>query len=161
MPQVLPGQTIPGHTAPAQPRQVLPAWAKPVGVGALGLGGLIWIATVDPNEPGHYPTCPSLWLAGIYCPGCGSLRGIHALTHLDFAALVGMNPALLLALPYLGWAWVFWLLRSVGLAQRKRLAPAWVLWTLFGALLAYWVLRNIPALAPWLAPGGVVAPAFS
>jgi hypothetical protein len=71
-----------------------------------------------------------------------------------------MNPALLLAIPYLLWAWAFWLLRSLGKAQRKRLAPAWAIWALFGAILSYWVLRNVPAFAEWLAPGGVVAPAF-
>jgi hypothetical protein len=154
-------QALPDQTTPTAQRRALPAWAKPVVVAGLGITGLIWVATVDPNEPGHYPTCPSLWLAGIYCPGCGSLRGLHALTHLDFAGVVAMNPALLLAVPYLGWAWVFWLLRSVGKAERRRLAPAWVLWALLGLLLGYWVLRNVPALALWLAPGGVVAPAFS
>jgi hypothetical protein len=71
-----------------------------------------------------------------------------------------MNPALLLAVPYLLWAWAFWLLRCLGKAERKRLAPAWALWTLLGAILAYWALRNVPAFAEWLAPGGVVAPAF-
>jgi hypothetical protein len=134
---------------------------KPVAVGLAAAGLLTWIAIVDPNQPGHYPTCPSLALLGIYCPGCGSLRGIHALTQLDFFAVLAMNPALLPAIGYLAWAWIAWLLRSIKKLPRRLLAPAWVGWTIFATMIIYWVLRNIPALAPWLAPGGLPAPAFS
>ncbi|MDR1431858.1 MAG: DUF2752 domain-containing protein [Propionibacteriaceae bacterium] len=137
-----------------------PSWVKPALAGVAGVAVMLLVGFVDPNQRGFYPTCPSLLLTGTYCPGCGSLRALHALAHLDFAGALGMNPALLLAIPYLLWVWTFWLLRTLGKAQRKRLAPAWTLWALLGAILTYWALRNVPALAPWLAPGGVVAPAF-
>ena len=49
------------------------------------LGGvavaLATLATVDPNQPGHYPTCPFLATTGFYCPGCGALRAVHDLLH--------------------------------------------------------------------------------
>ena len=38
---------------------------------------------VDPNQPGHYPTDPFLAITGLYCPGCGTLRALHALARGD------------------------------------------------------------------------------
>ncbi|MCL1837881.1 MAG: DUF2752 domain-containing protein [Propionibacteriaceae bacterium] len=136
------------------------AYLKPAAVFVTAAGVVAAVATFDPNVPGHFPTCPSFGLGGIYCPGCGSLRALHALTRFDFGLAWSLNPALLLVIPYFCWAWVFWLLRSLGKAERKRLAPAWILWSVLGVILLYWVLRNIPALAPWLAPNGEIAPAF-
>ncbi|MDR1825184.1 MAG: DUF2752 domain-containing protein [Bifidobacteriaceae bacterium] len=155
-----------GTVATSRPVQAIaarwPRWAAPAAVGLLAATGLALLAAVDPNEPGHYPTCPSLWLTGLYCPGCGSLRALHALTRLDFAGAAQMNPALLVALPYVVWAWGRWLWSSLDLGPPRRwLAPAWVIWTVLTLVMAYWLLRNIPALAPWLAPAGVVAPALT
>src|SRR5690606_29528852 len=44
-----------------------------------GAAATLVVATVSPEEPGHYPTCPFLALTGAWCPGCGSLRALHAL----------------------------------------------------------------------------------
>ena len=110
------------------------------------------VALVDPSEPGHYPTCPVLALTGYFCPGCGSARAVHALTHLDLAAAWDMNPLLVLMLPYLLGSWIAWTRRSATGRPRAWLAPAWVLYSLFAVVVAYAVARNVPALAPWLAP---------
>ena len=51
-----------------------------------------YVSMVDPDESGHYPTCPFLYLTGYYCPGCGSLRMVHALTHGQVGQGFGRNP---------------------------------------------------------------------
>jgi hypothetical protein len=121
-------------------------------VAAAAAAGLATLALVDPNRPGHYPTCPFFWLTGLYCPGCGSLRALHDLAVLDVAGAWGMNPLLMLVLPFLVGSWIAWTRRSVTGGHRRNLAhPGWI-WALFGLVMAFWVARNIPALAPWLAP---------
>jgi hypothetical protein len=126
--------------------------ARPLAVAGAAAVGLTLLAVVDPNQPGHYPLCPFYALTGMYCPGCGSLRALHDLTHLDVAGAWGMNPLLVVVLPFLAWAWLAWVRREVRGAPRTRLAhPAW-LYALAALIVAYWVLRNVPALAPWLAP---------
>ena len=51
----------------------------PLVVAASALIGRAYVANVDPNVAGHYPTCPILAVTGWYCPGCGTLRAVHAL----------------------------------------------------------------------------------
>ncbi|QZN87530.1 DUF2752 domain-containing protein [Cellulomonas sp. C5510] len=124
----------------------------PVLVAGAAGAALAVLATVDPNRPGHYPTCPFLLLTGLYCPGCGSLRALHDLTQLDVAGAWGMNPLLVVALPLMVASWLAWTRRAVRGAPKARLLPGWTVNALLVLLLVYWVARNVPALAPWLAP---------
>ena len=59
---------------PATSTGGLPAVRAPVGAAGLALAATAYVGLVDPNESGHYPTCPFLALTGRFCPGCGSLR---------------------------------------------------------------------------------------
>lgn len=102
------------------------------------------IATRDPNQTGHYPTCPFLWTTGFYCPGCGTLRAVHALTHGDVAAAWHLNPLLLVAIPVLLWVWAAAVRRAWLGVPRRFLVPNWMLATLPVIVGAYWVLRNVP-----------------
>jgi hypothetical protein len=126
--------------------------ALPVLAGIAALGAVVMVAVVDPNHPGHYPVCPSLLLFGVYCPGCGSMRAIHDLAHLDIAGAWGMNPLVFAVIPYVAWQWLRWLVESLGRPLPRRLAPAWTIWLVFAGILAFGVARNVPALAPFLAP---------
>jgi hypothetical protein len=123
----------------------------PLLTAAGGLTAAALVGVVDPNEPGHYPTCPFLYLTGYYCPGCGSLRAVHAIVHGDLGQALDRNPLTVLFLPYLLWAWGSWLYRSVTGRQKGDLAPPWVVWSLLVAVIAFWALRNLPGFA-WLAP---------
>ena len=68
-----------------------------VSVAGLAAGALLYV--VDPNQPGHYPTCPFLALTGLYCPGCGALRATHDLLHGDVAGALARNPLAVLGRP--------------------------------------------------------------
>lgn len=124
----------------------------PAAVAGAALAAALLVHEVDPNEVGHYPTCPFLALTGYWCPGCGSLRAVHALTMGDPAAAFARNPALVPALVFAAWAWLAWAREAwTGVPVARRVAPAWSLWLLLAVVLAYWVLRNVPGWT-WLSP---------
>ena len=108
-------------------------------------GALTVLATVDPHEPGHYPTCPLLWATGLYCPGCGSLRALHDLTHGDLVGALARNPMAVAAVAVLVTAWVCWALRLSGrdAPHPTRIPARWV-YALLVAVVAFGVLRNLP-----------------
>jgi hypothetical protein len=136
---------------------VVRAAREPLLVGGLTLAATAYVAAVDPNRPGHYLVCPLLTLTGLYCPACGGLRAVHDLTHLDLARAWSMNPLLVLVAPFAVLAWGRWLARACG-SSRWQVTPAssrrssWLAAAALVVVLAYAVLRNLPWLAPWLAP---------
>ncbi len=135
-------------TVPSRVRALAAPAAVAVGAAAV----LTLLHVVPPYEPGSYPTCPSLALTGHYCPGCGSLRALSSVSSLDLAGAWDMNPLAVVMLPVLAGYWLGWVRRAATGRPRTWLAPPWVLWALLALILVYWVARNVPALAPWLAP---------
>ena len=110
-----------------------------------------YVAAVDPNQPGHYPLCPTYALAGVYCPGCGMLRATHDLAHLDLVGAFARNP---LALPiYLGIAWLFvrWVVARWRGEQLRWNPPTWLPAALVVGFVVFTVARNIPGWT-WLSP---------
>jgi uncharacterized protein DUF2752 len=129
----------------------LAALAKPLGTAAAALAATAYVGVVDPNDPGHYPTCPFLALTGAFCPGCGSLRAVHALANGDPAAAVGLNVLTVVGLVVLTVIWGRWAVRSWRGQPRSSVAPAWSLYLMLGVAVVFWVVRNLPvgeALAP-------------
>ena len=114
---------------------------------------LLWF--VDPHQAGNpLPPCPSRWLTGLFCPGCGSTRALHALLHGDLPGALAMNPLLVLSLPAVAVLALEWLrllpAKLAPVALRIGNARAWAV-----VLIAYGVLRNLPwPPFTWLAPGG-------
>ncbi len=129
-------------------RALLPQGAVLAGVA----GATVLVAFVDPNEPGHYPTCPFFALTGYYCPGCGMMRLVNALAHGRVGVAFGFNPLLFLLLPVFGYLYVRWtVLAARGLPMRSVLFRPAVVYGLIGLLFVYWIVRNLPfahALAP-------------
>ena len=123
----------------------------PLGVAAAALMGAGYVTAVDPNVAGHYPTCPFLAVTGWYCPGCGTLRAVHALGHGDLMAALAFNPFTVVAVGYAVLTWAMWLYRTARGRPLRWLAPHWVLYGVLGAILTFWVLRNVPGWT-WLSP---------
>jgi len=119
-------------------------WLPPAAAALAAAAVLGAVGLVDPNRSGHYPTCPFLALTGLYCPGCGSLRAIHAMAHGDLGTATARNPFTVLASAWLVVVWARWLRRRLTGRPRPSPAPAWMIWTLLGAVVAFWVLRNLP-----------------
>ncbi|CAN5669953.1 DUF2752 domain-containing protein [soil metagenome] len=120
-------------------------------IGGLGLATLA-LRLRDPHQSGSWGLCPSAML-GIWCPGCGGLRAVNDLTHVQVGDAISSNLALVVVLPFvvylLGrWAVEAWTGRVVG---RGLPDNAWFLSATLGALAVFTVLRNLPGFT-WLAP---------
>ena len=105
----------------------------------------------DPHRSGSWLTCPLHATTGLYCPGCGSLRGINDLLTGHVGAAVGSNALLLPALAWLTWWWLN--LAEVRVAGRRiPAAPSSARFcvALLAAIAAFTVARNLPGspLAP-------------
>lgn len=122
----------------------MPAPAAPLAAGIAGLGAVAYVAVVDPSEPGHYPTCPFLAVTGYNCPGCGSLRALHALTNGELATAADFNLLTVLAAAPVVVAWALWLRRERRGAPRRFALPAVAVWSLLALVLVFAVVRNLP-----------------
>ena len=77
----------------------LPRYATLLVLAVFATGAAAVLRSVDPNAPNSpLPGCPFYALTGLFCPGCGSTRCLHALVHLDLAQAMAMNPLLVTAL---------------------------------------------------------------
>jgi Protein of unknown function (DUF2752) len=119
-------------------------WA-PYGVLAAVGAAVAYVGLVDPNRPGHYPTCPFYAVSGYYCPGCGSLRMIHALAHGHVGEALGRNALAFVTLPLLGYLWVRWAMaaRSGRPMQVTVFRPGAVI-AFSVVMVVFWVVRNLP-----------------
>ncbi|WP_036195965.1 DUF2752 domain-containing protein [Nocardioides aequoreus] len=149
--------------APVLQRSAVTRLAGPLLTGGVAVAGAVALHLRDPNTRGSWGYCPVSLVLGVDCPGCGSLRAVHALTDLDVVAAASSNLMLTLAVPVALVAWVVWLRRAwrprppqgptawapSGPETARRLSPALV-WAVTGvAVVAFTVLRNLPAGA-WL-----------
>ena len=152
-------------TSPADDDVLLPArtdarplprrLAAPLLAAAGTLAAVGYVAAFDPNEPGHFPMCPTQALFGVDCPACGGLRAVHALAHGDVIAAVDYNVVAVIAVPAVLIWWVRWLVRSVrgtrpavtfGEQRRQTRASVVVL----VALAVFGIVRNF---VPFLGSG--------
>ncbi|WP_079102496.1 DUF2752 domain-containing protein [Streptomyces sp. TP-A0356] len=125
--------------------------AVPAGVLAGVVGAFVYVGAVDPNRPGHYPVCPLLRFAGVYCPGCGGLRSAHAFVHGDFLAALQDNALAVVGYLIFAVVWTVWAVRAMrGRPLRVNLEPVH-LWSLGALLLVFTVVRNLP-FGGWLHP---------
>ncbi|KAF1712619.1 hypothetical protein CSC70_03720 [Pseudoxanthomonas kalamensis DSM 18571] len=132
----------------------IPRWAPTALLAVAGVGALSVVSRIDPNAQGSLlPECPFHALTGLYCPGCGSTRCLHALTQLDVLQALTMNPLLTLALPFIA----LMALNAAGVRLRPldpliRVLAKPQLWLVL--LLGFAVLRNLPWMPfTLLAPG--------
>lgn len=95
-------------------------------------------------------------LTGLWCPGCGSQRALHALLHGHVGTAIGLNVLMMCALPLLAYAYVAWVTRAFATTGSTRglpalAVPAAVVRALPAVVLVFAVVRNVPfghALAP-------------
>lgn len=120
--------------------------------------GLVLLRVSDPARSSIFPPCPVHYLTGWYCPGCGSLRAIHALLQGNVHAAWAMNPLTMLLLPFVAYGLLSELLtgfRGRGLPQPRLSSRA--IYSLGCVVVLFGVIRNLP-MQPfsWLAPGAML-----
>jgi hypothetical protein len=112
------------------------------------LAGLVVLFLLDPaTTRGLYPVCVFHEATGLQCPGCGTLRALHQLTHGNFAAAWGLNPFVVSLLPAGMWLAVreaIWL--ATGARPPGIITRPFFGWLLLAGMVAFGVLRNLPAL---------------
>ena len=105
---------------------------------------LLALFALDPSEESFYPPCPFHRLTGLYCPGCGSLRAIHQLLHGNITAAFGLNPLMVLSLPFLGYCLISTCAALVTKRTNAGFIPAFWIWSILVVIILFWVLRNLP-----------------
>ena len=114
-------------------------------VGALF--GFLILYCFSPTEHRFYPHCPLYVMTGWQCPGCGTLRAIHELTHGHWQAAFRFNPLLVILSPLI--AFYFGrevLLESRGQHTNWNAVPASAIWAIAVLLVSYGILRNLVSL---------------
>jgi hypothetical protein len=98
----------------------------------------------NPSHYGFYPRCWLYTTTGIYCPGCGSLRAMHQLTHGHLAAALRCNLLLTLSVPFVAifaircaWCWT-----AGKPLPSMAIRPGWIM-ALAVILILFTILRNI------------------
>ena len=121
------------------------AWA-PAAVGLAGAGLVVALAFRDPHVPGAWGSCVFLDATGLWCPGCGGLRAINDLTHLDVAGALSSNAVAVVLVGLLAAWWGVW----AWSAATGRTLP-WDRWVTpvrvyagLAVVLVFSVLRNVP-----------------
>jgi hypothetical protein len=119
--------------------------------GSLGLATLA-LHVRDPHVSHSWGFCPLYALTGVYCPGCGGLRGVNDLTNGHVGQAASSNLLLVLALPFAAvffvrWTYGAWTGRDV---RAIPALPRSVTTGLLLLVLVFTVLRNLPG--SWLAP---------
>ncbi len=101
----------------------------------------ILLYNVSPSEGGVFPPCPTNYISNFYCPGCGTLRALHALLHGDPVEAVSQNFLTVLFLAILPAIYFF----------PKIFSSVWAPACILFALIIFTILRNLPYFA-FLAP---------
>ena len=98
----------------------------------------------DPATSALFPSCPLRVWTGWLCPGCGTLRAMHALLHGHVGAAMHDNALATLAVIAIGAAWIRDLIRPLEAPWMATLTNAGFSGAAIGLALAFGALRNIP-----------------
>ena len=100
----------------------------------VGLAAVVLLYLYNPSESALFPKCPFFMLTGYKCPGCGTLRGLHALLHGNIIEALRLNAFMVLCIP---------VLFLITFSQRIR-KNATFSKVLLGTVILWWIIRNFP-----------------
>ena len=115
-------------------------------IGIAGILFLIILFFFNPESSSLYPPCPFYYTTGYFCPGCGTLRGIHYFIHGHILKALSYNPLSIFLLPFIA---LYGLFHFIYLLRGKTLKVAFLessrfIYVLLSIIILYWILRNIP-----------------
>ena len=102
---------------------------------------LLVLAFVDPRTAPCAPVCPVHATTGLFCPGCGTGRALHALVHGELAAALRLNVLAVATVPvFLALA----LKAALEPEERLPVPPLWLRLAIYALLAFFLVARNLP-----------------
>lgn len=114
-----------------------------VGIWLLLIAGAAYLYLFEPGRSGFFPLCPFRLLTGLQCPGCGTTRALHEIVHGHFGAAFMLNPLLLIASPFLIWAFLrYTIIVMNGGMPRRNALPAPYIYAIFFVVVGFWIFRN-------------------
>ncbi len=108
---------------------------------------LVLLYFFEPVKGGIFPPCPFNYLTGLYCPGCGSLRGLHSLLHGNFLKAMDHNILMVLSLLLVFYLYLMELdlyINGMPLIKKRHFGKTFYT-IIITVIVAYWILRNINA----------------
>lgn len=127
----------------------------PIALTIGGIGTALLVQAVFNPFTQNIPLCPLYHLTGLYCPGCGATRAVHALLDGDLLLALRNNLFVIAALPVVGVGMITWTIQRVRGRPFTALPPRWAVFALAIVVGIYAVLRNIPVF--WfLAPTSLI-----
>lgn len=105
---------------------------------------IVLIVKYDPEKVKIFPPCVFHSITGLYCPGCGMTRAIHALLNGEILKAVNFNPLFFLFLPlffYMGTIQIKSLIKT-GKITNIRINYH-IIRLIVLIVVLFWILRNI------------------
>lgn len=105
---------------------------------------------IDPSETPVTPPCSLRYFTGIYCPGCGMTRALHAAFHFRFYEAFLYNllwPLIVIFILTSFYIWFYFLItgKNPFIPFNKFFKKhSYVGYIAVIILFAFWILRNIP-----------------
>jgi|SRR5687768_1273539 len=116
-----------------------------IGIWLLLTAGAVYLFVFEPGRTGFFPACPFRFLTGLRCPGCGTTRALHEMMHGHLEAAFMLNPLLLLALPFLLYAFLrYSMIAMRGRVPARNALPAPYIYAIFFVIVGFWIFRNTP-----------------
>lgn len=104
----------------------------------------------DPSKTPLTPPCSFYYFTGLYCPGCGMTRAMHAALHLKFGEAFSYNllwPLIIIFISVSFYLWYYFLITGknafthFNMFFKEHSSRGYIIVII---LFAFWILRNIP-----------------
>lgn len=114
------------------------------------LGAVLFIYRINPEKNPFVPACSFYYFTGLYCPGCGMTRALHAALHCHFSEAFSYNamwPVITMFIAAALYIWFYYLwagknpFTSINRFLGKHPEAGWIFVTV---LFTFWIMRNIP-----------------
>ena len=114
-------------------------------IGATLIGGFFYVyLSYNPLESNLFPKCPSKYVTGYDCPGCGSQRAFHSVLNGEWRKAFNYNALLFLLIPYGLLVGIFeWFPSLRGHSFRRILINMYTILTVFSIVIVFTIVRNL------------------